>query len=312
MTTQHVTPGSIENKEQYHWTFTGRLVAVDNGSRFSSKESFKQVMELDSFSFISFDPLNKLTQLTDLDTINELQVIPNTTLGNGHPVTRYDCLNEATSATLKPLAKTLANTYATADKNSGPNRIIIEPAIASIALDDIDGLPHVDWLLLDEFNDNASILKNSGKTLSSSLLIDVRIPFQATHEGQAEFSVIHHFLTDYGFRFLRFQNTQYKTDLPTDLYLEQKQFSDTLIANALFIPTDDRLENMSENDLLKLGFLLHSIYKSKDTAYRMLNYVDSKLAKEYLVAEGFLWPVDENENEFTLTASYSPDIWVNK
>ena len=310
MTQPLVTPGSKENQEQYHWTFTGRVMVVDQGARFALQDAFKSFMELNTFAVVSFDPMNRLAQKDDLHTVDEFQIVPNITLGNGQPVTRYDCLNETTSATLKPLAKTIASTYATRKKESGPNAILIEPTIGSVALDTIDGLNQVDWLLLDELNNNAAILQNGARILKSTLLVDVRIPFQPTLEGQADFTIINYLLNDYGFRFFRFESTLFKTDLPTDTHLEKKQFSDTLISNALFIPTDERLQQMAPNDLLKLGFILHTVYKCKDTAYKMLDLVDKELATEYLIAEGFLWPVDEDETEFTLTASYSPDIWA--
>lgn len=312
MTQPLVTPGSKENQEQYHWTFTGRVMVVDQGARFALQDTFKSFMELNTFAVVSFDPMNRLAQKDDLHTIEEFQIVPNITLGNGQPVTRYDCLNETTSATLKPLPETIANTYATEKKESGPNSILIQPVINSVALDTIDGLSQVDWLLLDELNNNTAILQHGARTIKNSLLIDARIPFQPTHEGQADFTVINYLLQDYGFRFFRFENTLFKTHLPTDTYLEKKQFSDTLISNALFIPTDERLQQMAPNDLLKLGFILHTAYKCKDTAYKMLSYVDADLAREYLIAEGFLWPVDHEETEFVLTESYSPDIWADE
>lgn len=310
MTPQLVTPGSKENKEQYHWTFNGRIMVVDNGARLPLQHSFPTMMELNTFAVVCFDPLNKLASKEDLLQTDELQVVPNITLGNGHPVVRYDCLNDINSATLKPLATTLANTKAIDHADSGPNQLLAQPAIASIALDDIDGLDQVDWFLLDDLNDNASILQNGAQTLKQTLLIDVRIPFQFSHEGQADFTLINHFLHDLGFRFYRFQNTSFKTDLPTDVYLEKNQYSDTLTSTALFLPTDERLQSLSNNELSKLGFLLHTVYKRKDTAYKMLKHIDPTLATQYLVAEGFLWPVNEDETEFTLTESYSPDIWA--
>lgn len=312
MTLPLVTPGSEENQEQYHWTFNGRIMVIDNGSRLTAEDGFQTLMGFNSFAVVSFDPLNKLSRIKGLEQTPELQIVPNTTLGNGSPVIRYDCLNERTSATLKPLDATLANTKATNHNASGPNLILAQPTIASIALDDIDGLNRLDWLLLDEFNDNVAILQNATHMLRSTLLIDMRIPFQFSHEGQADYTVIHHFLNDLGFRFYRFHKTTFKTDLPKDIYLEKNQFSDTLTTTTLFLPTDERLAELPPNELLKLGFLLHTVYQCKDTAYRMLHYADPDLAREYLIAEGFLWPVDTEETEFVLTESYSPDIWAKE
>lgn len=308
----HVTPGSKENQEQYHWTFNGRVMVIDNGARFSSQKSFSTLMELNTFAVVSFDPLNKLAAKEGLDQTAELQIVPNITLGNGQPVTRYNCLNDSTSATLKPLESTIRSTKANEEENAGPNAILLEHPINSVALDDIDGINRVDWVLLDEFNNNLAIIQHSPTRLKNALLLDINVPFHFTHEGQADFPVLCYLLHDYGFRFFRFQQTLSKTDLPTDIYLEKKQFSDTKLVQALFLPTDERLEQMEKNDLLKLGFLLHTVYKCKDSAYKMLTYVDEDRAREYLIAEGFLWPVNEDETEFVLTESYSPDIWADE
>lgn len=308
----HVTPGSKENQEQYHWTFNGRVMVIDNGARFSSQDTFSTFMELNTFSVVSFDPLNKLATIKDLDKTEELQIVPNITLGNGQPVIRYDCLNESTSATLKPLDSTIANSKANNEKDARPNSILLQHPINSIALDSINGLNRADWVLLDELNDNLSIIQNSPTHLRNALLLDIHIPFHFTHEGQADFPVLSYLLNDYGFRLFRFHEILLHTDLPTAIYLEKKQFSDTKLAQALFIPTDERLEVMEKNDLLKLGFLLHTVYKCKDTAYKMLTYVDEDLAREYLIAEGFLWPVNKEETEFLLTENYSPDIWADE
>lgn len=311
MTQPSVTPGSIESKENFKWTFQGRVIVADNGARFTSNRLFKGLMELNTFMVICFDPQNRLAEREDLADIDGLKIAANTTLGNGEPVTLYHCANKATSATLKPLASTLASTQASGDED-GPNRVLEETLIASVALDELTALEVVDWMLLDERNNNIAILQNARKALPNTLLVDVRIPFQFSHENQADYTLIHHFLSDYGFRFFRFQDLTQKSDFPTDIYLEQSQASETQTMSGLFLPTEARLAAMSKNDLLKLGFILHTSYQLKDTAYKMLSHVDADLAREYLISEGFLWPVDENETEFVLTESYSPDIWAKE
>jgi hypothetical protein len=114
----------------------------------------------------------------------------------------------------------------------------------------------------------------------------------------------------HGFRFCRFQNFKRKTRFPAKLHLEKSQANDMQGATVLFIPTDERLEHMSANALMKLSFLLHTIYRLHDMAHWVLEHADAALARRYLVAEGYLWPVDEDETEFILTGAYSPDIWA--
>src|SRR5690606_33230680 len=128
----------------------------------------------------------------------------NSTLGDGEMVARYDCLNAAASATLRPLTCTLAATPLKCAGKLIPNKILIESTINSVALDSIQSPSNIDWLLLDELNDNLTALNHGKHALTDSLLIDIRVPFQATHLGQAQFHQVNEILDQYGFSFFRF------------------------------------------------------------------------------------------------------------
>lgn len=301
-----VTPGSAEAKERFDWTFNGRVVVLDNGPLFALSSGFKQYMDLNTFAVVSFDPANRLADKPELLDIEEFQLVNNIVTGNGNPVTFYACLNNDLSATLEPLPQTSTM----AASGIVDSQVLTQLNIPSIRLNDVDGMQSLDLVMLDALHDNVSILEHGNERITEALMIDVQIPLQPTHKNQSDFCQISYWMAQNGFRFLRFQSFKQETKIPEEMPLEMHISSEMMTARALFMPSSVRLESLSSNQLMKLSFILHTIYKLYDMAYYVLNKADPVQAKQYLIAEGIIWPVDEDEVEFTLTEEYSPDIWV--
>ncbi|MDP3535933.1 MAG: hypothetical protein Q8S08_11140, partial [Halomonas sp.] len=197
-------------------------------------------------------------------------------------------------------------------KQKSTSQVIAKTPVSTVALDHIEGLPSIDWLLLDDRHDNVAILEHGNRALANTLLVQVRIPFRPTHHGQGDIAQISHWMARHGFRFYCFQNSALHSHLPTERTLEKVQASELLSADALFVPTDERLASMDAKQLTKLAFILHGVYKIYDFCYELFTHIDAKKAEDYLVAQGYVWPVDENETYFVLTEEYSPDIWANE
>jgi hypothetical protein len=62
----------------------------------------------------------------------------------------------------------------------------------------------------------------------------------------------------------------------------QPQASQLLCADALFLPDAARLAALSDNQRLKLAFVLHTVYAAHDVAAQLLAAIDSDLAAQYL------------------------------
>lgn len=302
-----VTPGSDASKERFQWSFQGRIMALDNGASFVSSAGFRTYMDLGSFAVVALDPGGRLAQRTDLQDLTQVQIVAGSTLGNGETVTFFACLDNALSGTLEPLPASLASTRGPGNLGVGP--VLARIPIGSQRLDDITSDSTCDWLILDALNDNVAILENASRALADTLLVEVDVPFQPVRAGQSEFGSVCGTMTYNGFRFCCFHGFRMTSRFPTDLDLEKTRSSEMQAGRALFMPTNERLATMSVNQLQKLSFLLHTVYGLPDLAFHVLAQCDADLAKQYLVAEGYLWPVDNDEGEFTLTEAYSPDIW---
>lgn len=301
-----MTESELEQEGQFQWHLQGRIVLVDNGCNLVRETSFTSLMALNSFATIAFDPANQYENDERLDGLEEFQRFPNATLGSGSPATLNACLEESNSATLTPME----NSWLPADTRAS-YRVLARYPIGSVALDAIDGLPNIDWLLLDDKHDNMTILENGAKALVDTLLIQVRIPFRPAYQGQADIAQVSHWMARHGFRFYCFVNERRFSHLPQGDDLEKHLASELLGADALFVPSESRLATMSSQPLAKLSFLLHTIYKIHDFAYAILKRIDPEQATTYLEEEGYLWPVDHEATYFVITHENSPDVWSN-
>ncbi|MCE8019893.1 hypothetical protein HOP51_07160 [Halomonas sp. MCCC 1A11036] len=291
---------------QFSWDLKGRVVVLDNGGTFPERKNFNNLMELNSFATIVFDPSAKHKDREDLQSLDEFQMFPNVTLGDGSSVTMHACLEQAYSSTLEPKVNSWLS-----EQGQTKYQVLAKFPISSIALDAIEGLPSVDWLLLDDKHDNVKILEHGGKALASSLAIQVRIPFRPSYQGQSDLAQVSHWMSRNGFRFYCMLNPRRFSHLPSDGQLEKFQSTELLGSDFLFIPTEERIASMEAANIMKLSFILHAAYQFHDICYSLLAHVDSSLAERYLIEQGYCAPVNDSE-EFLLTYEYSPDIWDGK
>lgn len=292
--------------ETFSWQLQGRIVAIDNGATLASLEGFQKLMQLNSFAVITFDPASRLHgKKEELQGIEEFQLVPHATLGNGEPTTLFACLDPRVSGTLEPLLTPGLNA---AEQQA--RTIIAQLPLPSVALDEIEGINSLDWLLLDDCNDNLSILRNGTQTLQQTLLIQVRVGFRPTYRHQSDLGSLCGWMSEHGFQLHCMRNTQHRSLFPDDLPLEI-QGSEIATADLIFIPSRERLDKLPHARLHKLAFLLSTFYKIHDLTYQLLSHIDVSKGKQYLIKQGLMWEIDEHERYFTLTAEYSPDIWQN-
>src|SRR5690606_37324783 len=143
---QQPVASSTEEENGFSFSFKGKIVILDNGASLVGNPDYANLHKLGSFSTIVFDPAGSVNNASYLQQYGELHHLPHTTLGDGNPVTLYNCLNPAMSATREPLPVTV--------ERQAPNivqdaQVIAKLPINTHRLDAIEGLENVDWLLLD-------------------------------------------------------------------------------------------------------------------------------------------------------------------
>ncbi|WKD27737.1 FkbM family methyltransferase [Halomonas sp. KG2] len=173
------------------------------------------------------------------------------------------------------------------------------------------GLESLDWLILDHLSDSTAILENGEKALKDTLIIQVRIAFQPTHQRQSNLAEVQHWMSRHGFRFYRFNNEQHRSHLPESVPDKQRQATELTSADAVFLPSHERMANLSNNQRIKLAFLLHTIYGIRDMSYELLVGVDKEEAEEYLISEGMVKAlVNEFDNDNVVTPKQASELPV--
>lgn len=267
--------------DEFSWSLPSKIIALDNGSELIRQQSLVNLRKLKAFGIVSFDPASRVENPNQFEGSDDVQVFPHAVLGNGTTATLYSCLDPALSSTLEPLP--VEHQYGV---NPAGASVLAKLPINTIALDSIEGLDSLDWLILDDLNDSTAILENGENALRNTLVIQVRIAFQSTHKGQPNLAETQHWMSRHGFRLYRFNNQHHLSHLPDSVPAEIRQATELQSADAVFLPTHKRLAELNESQCIKLAFLLHTVYGIKDMAYSLLTRVNEDKAEEYLVEEG--------------------------
>ncbi|WP_280549003.1 tetratricopeptide repeat protein [Halomonas sp. 11-S5] len=281
---------NAKSGEAFHWQLPGKIVVIDNSAKLVREQDFERLIGLDAFGVVAFDPASRVAEASRFEGSGDVQLFPHAVLGDGRPATLHACLDPAMSSTLRPLPVEQLD-----DSQRQGSRVLTELPINTITLDSIEGLESLDWLILDDLSDAVAILENGEEALQDTLLVQVRIAFQPTHECQPNFAEVSHWMVRHGFRFYRFNDMAHKSHLPESVLFSQRQASDLMGADAIFIPSHARIADIGKKGRVKLAFLLHAIFGIKDMAHLLLSSVDEGKAQQYLVAEGLVQPLAEEE-----------------
>jgi protein O-GlcNAc transferase len=257
----------------FSFRFQGRIVTLDHGATLLASPRFVGLQRMGVLSTIAFDPAGRIGNAEQLAQLGELHYYPNTALGDGRAVTLRACLDPALSATLEPLP---------VPGPLQPSQVLARLPLPSLRLDAIEGLGSVDWLLLDNLNDSVALLEHGARTLANTLLVQARINFSASHEGQPDIAAVSQRLALLGFSLCRLHNQQYRRFAAQDEGCADLAASQLVCADALFLPNAERMAALCENQRRKLAFLLHTVYDAKDVAVHLLRGLGDEVAQQYL------------------------------
>lgn len=267
----------------FDWELPGRIVTIDNGGGFVLRARFSALMHSGAFAVVCFDPTSRLADRQELVELEEFQLFPHVLLGDGQQTSLYACLDPALSATLEPLPEAQLPAY----RRDGV-RVLAKLPMTSIALDRIEGLESLDYLVLDAYSDSAAILDYGRKALANTLVIQVRIAFQPTHQRQPNLAELMHWAARNGFRFYRLHDPLSHSHLPARDDLTRRQATELESADALLLPSHERMALLSDQQRIKLAFILDTLFDIHDLSYSLLATVKPGRAEMYLAARGYL------------------------
>jgi len=260
----------------FHFQLKGKIFVLDYSGSFATSSKLNKLNELNAFHFIILDLIGKVEEKELPLRRKNIQHITLHALGDGENVPVYMCMDNNYSSDLKPLVGIEPMLSTIPDK-----QIIAEIVAPSSQLDAIDGLEAIEWLVLDnKFNINP-IFKYGRRILSTTLVIDICLTFNDTHEEQLSFSDVNLTLKEFGFYFHSFLRTQFGQPVATNQTMTLPS-SKVLTAHGLWLPNADRLASMSKDQLEKLTFILHTVYGLHDVAFQLLQKNNPTRAELYI------------------------------
>ncbi len=268
---------------EFDWELSGQVIVLDNRASLIQSGLAEQMEKTGAFGIVAFDPASEVKDVKRFEGSKHIQVFQHALLGDGKPATLHACVAPEMTSILAPLpAESLPKRH---QLNA---QLIAELPINSIALDSINGLDSLDWLILDELSDAMGILEHGKKSLTGTLLIQVRVPFQLTHEKQPSLAELQQWSNQNGFRFYRLHNISHHSYLPESLNDRVNCATEQESADVLFLPSNKRIKLLSDENKTKLAFVLSSIFNAHDIAFDLLVDVSKEKAMKFLESLGLL------------------------
>ncbi|MCD1588403.1 FkbM family methyltransferase [Halomonas sp. IOP_14] len=261
----------------FSWELKGKVVVLDNRAKLIKTGAADKLAKTSAFTILAFDPASEVSNPQAYEGHDHIQLFQHALLGDGQPSKLNACLDAALSSTL-----TLLPLESLPERHRQGANVLTQLPINTVALDSIEGLPSLDWLILDELSNVSSILEHGEKALKDALLIQARVAFQPTHKNQPSLAELQHWASCNGFRFYRFNDASYQSLFPEKSEAHEQLGSELQSLDALFLPSQERMTQLDDNQKQKLVFLLHTVFDAHDMAYQVMSQVSELQAKNYL------------------------------
>ena len=278
-------PAAPKPTLDFDWQLSSKVVVLDNRAKLIKTGAADKLVMTNAFTVLAFDPASEVPNPKAYEGHEHIQLFQHALLGDGQPATLNACLDAALTSTLALLPERELPQH----RLQGA-KVLAQLPINTIALDSIEGLPSLDWLILDDLSNASNILEYGEKALKDTLLIQARVAFQPTHENQPNLAELQQWASRNGFRFYRFNDIHHHSHIPSSINVKERPATDQESADVLFLPSQERMTVLSDDQKLKLAFVLSSVFEAKDLAYELLNEVGEKQALEYLLATGIVTP----------------------
>jgi FkbM family methyltransferase len=197
-------------------------------------------------------------------------------IGDGRPGRFFHCSYPLTSSLLRPNTPLLQRYENLAELCE----VVGESAMETRRLDDIEDLDDADFLKLDAQGAAYPVLRGATRLLDRVLVIHTEVEFVPIYEGEALFSEVELLLRGRGFMFHHFHQMEGRR-IRAGKYVVGLCPRQMLWADAVFVPGFERLECLHANKLLRLAWLMDTVYQAHDTAMLCLNRYDTLAGERF-------------------------------
>jgi protein O-GlcNAc transferase len=186
-------------------------------------------------------------------------------IGNGTCGTFHICRAPLTSSLLRPNQPLLTEFENLAELCE----VIEEIPIETVRLDDVKEIRAVDFLKLDIQGLTLIALENAEKLLDRTTVVHAETEFVPIYAGESLFSECEIFLRHQGFMFHHFHNLEGRR-MMHGAFPVGRAPSQTLWADAVFVPSLQRLDRLPSRDLVRLAWTMDVVYGACDMAMACL------------------------------------------
>jgi len=186
-------------------------------------------------------------------------------IGSGARGIFHVCKAPLTSSLLRP-NRSLLEAY---ENLSELCEVTAEIPIDTVRLDDVGEIGAVDFLKLDIQGATLMALESAERLLERTLVVHAEAEFVPIYSGQPLFSECELFLRRKGFTFHHFHHLEGRR-MKHGEYAVGPTPSQTLWADAVFVPSLQRLDRMPARELTRLAWTMDVVYGASDMAMACL------------------------------------------
>ncbi|GGB45081.1 hypothetical protein GCM10011502_17970 [Oceanisphaera marina] len=286
-------PITVADNDEFRFQFKGKIITLDNGASLTASNKFTGLQRLGALDVLCLDAASRVINSQQLSHVGNFHYFPMTVLGDGSKVPLYVTLDPTLTSSLKAITPKEPSFF----KAYPPSpEVMAEIPIQTIALDTLQVIEKLDWLVLDRMHNPLTIIEHGKQKLTSALVVQVGINLQPLYQEQADFSKLSQRLSELGFRFLTLSHLGNQSHFAGRKDILAESASELPYVDAIFIPNDQRLREMDNNSKTKLAFLLHSAYQLKDISYQLLASIDTTQAENYLLGEKLISSQDASNH----------------
>jgi FkbM family methyltransferase len=201
-----------------------------------------------------------------------------TFVGTGEPATFHVNRMQATSSLL-PGNQTLASKFSLLGEalETVDRMPVLTRRLDDLLADDPDFKTGIDFLKIDVQGGSMQVLEGAKDCLARTLVCQVESEFSELYQHQDLFARIDQFMRKEGFALLDFANLgrqRYKSFDSSATYFFQA--GRLLWADCVYVRSLDQLDQLGDEDLLKLAIIAHELYQKLDCATEALSIYDQR------------------------------------
>ncbi|WP_170975815.1 FkbM family methyltransferase [Rhizobium sp. FY34] len=229
--------------------------------------SYAPIEASSASTVVAFDPS------LDLEETSSRRTVLPFALGDGEDHVLHECAAPMTSSLLLPNDDVISRFENLAELC----RVVTRSTIATVRLDALPEVENADFLKIDVQGATLLVLGHGVRTLESVLVVHTEVEFVPIYKGQPLFGEVSAFLSQCGFEFHHFRDFGAARQLAVSReFAFGHSTSRHLWADAVFVPSEERLKMMSDRQLLLTAAIMHDCYGAQDFAHACLTRVDQK------------------------------------